>query len=228
MVIRMQEFSWVILSHSESGMFHPTTRTVARLLHPRKAVSSVNGGGIYVPACRRKNGATGLGVSLSASSMEGPRARAIMDAGRDWCGVPEVDTNGDGLPTIVTPAKLVPAKAGSGGPGPRATRIDRAATAGGVPAGGAIAAAGRARFKAGTVCGKMGGMATFPELSYLGEATRWQRFKRDLHLIRFMVAVFWRWSTEGRRVRRAYRRARARGTTLWLDDLDPFRGRAGP
>ena len=45
MVIRMQEFSWVILSRFESGIFHPTTLTVARLLHPRKAVSSVNGGG---------------------------------------------------------------------------------------------------------------------------------------------------------------------------------------
>ena len=50
-------------------------------------------------------------------------------------------------------------------------------------------------------------MATFPELFYLKESTRWQRFRRDLRLIKFMIAMLWRWSTAGRRVRRAYRHA---------------------
>ena len=122
-----------------------------------------------------------------------------MDAGRDWCGVPEVDTNSDGLPTFVTPASHHCHPRESGGPGLRATRIDRAATAGEAPAGGVIVAAGGARYKAGAVCGKMGGMATFPELFYLGEATRWQRFKRDLRVIRFMVAMFCCWRGTVRR-----------------------------
>ncbi len=69
-------------------------------------------------------------------------------------------------------------------------------------------------------------MATFPELFYLKESTRWQRFKRDVRLIRFMISMLWRWATAGRRVRKAYRHAQATGGTLWLDDLDPFKRRA--
>ncbi len=69
-------------------------------------------------------------------------------------------------------------------------------------------------------------MATFSELFYLEEATRWQRFKRDLRLIKFMINMLWRWATAGRKVRIAYRRAQANGGTLWLDDLDPFRRRS--
>jgi len=69
-------------------------------------------------------------------------------------------------------------------------------------------------------------MATFPELFYLKESTRWQRFKRDLRLIRFIIFMLWRWATAGRRVRKAYRQAQATGGTLWLDDLDPFKRRA--
>ena len=36
----MQAFAWGILSHTESGMFHPTAPTVARLFHSSYAASS--------------------------------------------------------------------------------------------------------------------------------------------------------------------------------------------
>lgn len=68
-------------------------------------------------------------------------------------------------------------------------------------------------------------MATFPEQFYLKESTRWQRFKRDVRLIKFMLQMLLLWSIKGRRVRRAYRQAQARGETFWLDDLDPFKPR---
>lgn len=41
---------------------------------------------------------------------------------------------------------------------------------------------------------------------------------RDLRRLWRLTAIAWVYWTRGGRLRRAYRRARARGETLWLDD----------
>lgn len=62
---------------------------------------------------------------------------------------------------------------------------------------------------------------TFAEQFFLEEATPAQRLGRDLRLALFLARTLWGWATVGRRVRRAWREACARGEPLYLEDLFP-------
>ena len=62
-------------------------------------------------------------------------------------------------------------------------------------------------------------MGTYQEKFYLEEATRWQRFKRNLRLIKYMLGIVWFWAVLGRKVRQQHRRSQANGETYWIDHL---------
>jgi len=62
-------------------------------------------------------------------------------------------------------------------------------------------------------------MASFEKDFVLGEATRWQRMKRDWRLGRHLLRVFWMYLTVGRKLRRAVREAEAEGRAIPIDNL---------
>jgi hypothetical protein len=62
-------------------------------------------------------------------------------------------------------------------------------------------------------------MAGFEAEYVLGEATAWQRLKRDYRLGKHILRVFWMWLTVGRRMRRATRQAEASGGSFRIDYL---------
>lgn len=60
-------------------------------------------------------------------------------------------------------------------------------------------------------------MTSFEERFMLEDATIWQRTVRNIRLLRYLARLGWGWWRRGGAIRRAYRRAEARGETLWLD-----------
>ena len=62
-------------------------------------------------------------------------------------------------------------------------------------------------------------MASFEKEHVLGEATRWQRLRRDWVLGRHLLRVFWMYMTVGRKLRKAHREAEAAGRPIPIDRL---------
>ena len=60
-------------------------------------------------------------------------------------------------------------------------------------------------------------MATFDEQFFVRETGRLPHLRRDLRLLRFLIAIAWRWFWQGGAVRRRYRRAQTSGQTYYLD-----------
>jgi hypothetical protein len=62
-------------------------------------------------------------------------------------------------------------------------------------------------------------MATLDENFHVIEGGRWRRFRRDLRLVRFLFKITWGWIIDGGRVRKAHRRAAAKGEVMEIDAL---------
>ena len=62
-------------------------------------------------------------------------------------------------------------------------------------------------------------MPSFEERYYRQDPTRPQALRRDLRLLRDLARALWAWLVPGWRLRRALRRARARGEQIHLEDL---------
>ena len=60
-------------------------------------------------------------------------------------------------------------------------------------------------------------MPTYEQMFYLREASRWQRFRRDLRLLRMLAKVALIYIFPGTVIRRRYKSMKARGETFWLD-----------
>lgn len=60
-------------------------------------------------------------------------------------------------------------------------------------------------------------MSAYDDAFHVLEDSRWLRFKRDLRLLAWLGTFLYRFMTAGRKVRRAYRRAKRLGQPLYMD-----------
>ena len=62
-------------------------------------------------------------------------------------------------------------------------------------------------------------MSSFEDQFYRTDRAVWPRIKRDLSLAIWIAKLILTWFTQGRRLRKASRRALREGYVLYLDDL---------
>lgn len=62
-------------------------------------------------------------------------------------------------------------------------------------------------------------MGSFQDDFYLESTSLLRRTVRNLKLASYIVRMVWVWAVPGRKIRRAVRRARARGDIFYIDEL---------